>query len=212
MGKFIDLSGKRFGRLVAVSPVRRGKFIHWLCQCDCGKTVTPIGSTLRNGTSQSCGCARTEWINGGFRKVNVQHGLFGTRIYRIWAGIITRCYDINSRDYHNYGGRGIGIHPLWRHDPLKFYKDVGDPPDGMSLDRKNNDGDYEPGNVRWSTQTEQANNRRSNVNLTYKGVTKTQSEWAREIGISPTGLSDRLLVMSLEDAIETPVRKRKANK
>ena len=204
MGKFIDLTGKRFGRLVAIKPFKKEGIIRWECQCDCGNTARPVGATLRNGTSQSCGCARDEWIQGGFRGVNIKHGLFGTKIYGIWAGITTRCYNTKDSSYKSYGARGIKMADEWRHDPVRFHQDVGDPPEGMTLDRIDVNGDYTPSNVRWATYKEQANNKRNNVRLTHEGVTKTLTEWAEAIGMSPSGFRDRLKVMTLGEAITKP--------
>lgn len=201
MPAFIDITGQRFGRLTAIRPVKKGRLIHWDCICDCGSRLSPVGATLRNGSSKSCGCARDEWINGEFKKVNVKHGLFGTKIYGIWAGMITRCTNEKDHSYPAYGGRGISVCREWREDPVRFYTDVGDPPEGMTLDRIDVDGDYCPSNVRWATPEQQSNNKRDNVYLTHKGRTMTLTQWAREIGMSVSGLSYRLTVCSTDEAL-----------
>jgi hypothetical protein len=113
-----------------------------------------------------------------------KHGLCDTPIYSIHAHMMARCYNPNAAGFKNYGGRGIVVCRRW-HDVKNFYNDMGKPPSGMLLDRKDNNGHYEPSNCRWATRTEQNNNTRSNITLSYSGRSLTVSQWARELGMKP---------------------------
>jgi hypothetical protein len=146
--------------------MRRGrpnKFKHstWVCVCDCGSETTPETLKLRSGHTTSCGCLARE-LHG---KIQLSHGgcIGGISAeYSVWRGMISRCNSPANRTYANYGGRGIKVCERW----LKFENflaDMGKRPDGTTLDRENNDGDYEPGNCRWATAAQQNRNKRSNI-------------------------------------------------
>jgi hypothetical protein len=169
MGRLlVDLTGKRFGRwmVLAIHPkrVRYGRRrlavqALWLCRCDCGTERLMLGSNLRCGVSTSCGCFKREQTI----KRNLKHGHARrgnhTRIYDIWVSMLQRCLNPNAAGYRNYGGRGITVCERWLIFK-NFYVDMGDPPPGLSLDRINNDGNYDPPNCHWATHAEQVNNRR----------------------------------------------------
>ena len=166
-----DLTLKRFGRLVAISKAegRKNGCILWNCVCDCGnKVIVPTGK-LTSERKRSCGCLAKETASiiaktGNHRR---KHGMKRTRLYSVWNTMKYRCFNNNSPQFKDWGGRGITVCEEWKDDFQTFYDYVSQLPhfreEGYSLDRINNDGNYEPGNVKWSTRTEQNRNRR-NVN------------------------------------------------
>lgn len=136
-----------------------------------------------------------------------QHHMSNTPAHRSWEQMKQRCQDPNCKDYPWYGGRGIKVCDRWQQF-VNFHADMGDRPEGMSLDRVDNEGDYEPGNCRWATKFEQKHNRSDNVNLTFAGKTQCLAVWARELGLHFETLRHRLLRgWSTERTLTTPVRR-----
>lgn len=158
-----DLVGERFGYLTVVeraNPSATG-MVRWLCRCECGTTKLIQGSSLTNGYTKSCGCHR----NDNKRRHGHHTNTGKTGEYNSWCGMKQRCYNPGATQYKDYGGRGITVCERWRDSFENFLLDVGPSPGpGYSIDRINNDGNYEPGNVRWATAKEQAVNRRKEAN------------------------------------------------
>ena len=187
--RLIDRSGARFGRWTVLS--HAGRSIHgktlWLARCDCGTEREVVGQNLKNGLSSSCGCLLRE------KAVNsTTHGMSKSRMYQSYATMISRCHNPNFPKFASYGARGISVCDRWRNDFAVFLSDMGERPEGMTLDRIDNDGNYEPGNCRWATAREQQINRRNTVRVTHSGRTLPLAEWSRETGIDYGTLRQRL--------------------
>ena len=170
-GNAIDITGHRFGRLVAIRhTLTDSKALTWLCRCDCGKEAKIPTAQLRCGQTRSCGCLKRDCARACMARIDHRrHGDGGkivgktrTREYTTWGAMIQRCHNSNNRHYKNYGGRGISVCEKWRKSYPAFLADVGRKPHpALTIDRyPNNDGNYEPGNVRWATRKEQTENRR----------------------------------------------------
>lgn len=181
--KLIDIHGKRFGRLTVLAKASESR--KWLCQCDCGRDVLVIGGNLRNGSSKSCGCLALEWS----RSLGANRDFIAKRAatvtihghkrrgrpspeYRTWLGMKRRCYDPKFKDYPNWGGRGIEVCDRWNASFEAFLADMGQRPHAApSIDRIDPDGNYEPGNCRWASISEQAaEHRRGLIETSFDGV------------------------------------------
>lgn len=183
----IDMRGKSYGRLHVLKEAgRQGSFVTWKCKCDCGSEVIVSGNHLRSGHTKSCGCLAKELKSKralGKNHPNYKHGGAGTPEYITWWGMMARCYRPDSSSYKYYGAKGIIVCERW-HCFEHFLKDMGRRPEGLTLDRENQNGDYEPSNCRWSTLETQSGNRSSTIQITFKGKTQCMAVWARELGIN----------------------------
>jgi len=181
--------GDAYGRLTLVREadpcVRTNGYTRrrWVCRCECGTITTVLEQSLRSGATQSCGCLLRERARDGSCK-RKKHGMSKTRIHTIWIGMLSRCCSKQNLAYARYGGRGISVCERWRNSFLAFLADMGCPPSAShTLDRIDNDGPYSPGNCRWATAKEQANNRCSNIRVTNHGNTFTLQQWSEHTGI-----------------------------
>lgn len=204
-----DIKGQRFGRLFVVEFVEvRAHRAHWLAKCDCGVEAVVVGAKLREGSVRSCGCLQRESARASLAKARetmVKHGASYTRLYEIWLGMRKRCLNPNAKFWSRYGGRGIGICQEWDQF-ARFAADMGEPPDGTSLDRIDNDKGYSKENCRWASKIEQANNCSSNRRLEHEGRSLTLAQWSRELGAGRGTISARLKRgFSVSQALATPV-------
>lgn len=200
MTRLIDLTGKHFGMLTVIErrgsrPNGVGTTPMWLAKCDCGGEVLTSGPRLRGKQTRSCGCLLRP------------HGKYGTPEYNAWASMIQRCTNPNSKNWKNYGARGIKVCSRWMNSAAAFLKDMGPKPGpDYSLDRIDTNGNYEPGNCRWATLKEQSRNRRTARIITVEGRSATLAEWAEITGIGRTTIRERLSRgWSPERAIAVPV-------
>ena len=191
MGKFQDLTGQRFGRLIALEVVGKNSKNEsiWKCQCDCGNTTEVLMGKLVHRRTKSCGCYRRD-----FKKYDAKYNeIIYRRLYCIWGKMRQRCLKPYCKAYKDYGGRGITICKEWENfNNFRDWALSNGYRDDLTIDRIDNDGNYEPSNCRWATMLQQQNNKRNNRLLTYNGITMTFSDWARELGIENSTLYKRL--------------------
>lgn len=175
--KIKDITGQKFNMLTAIEIVSRNP-VRWKCRCDCGGFTTVTTSNLTAGHVKSCGCLS--------HVGNPTHHLRKTRLYAIRAKIIRRCYVESDPAYKDYGGRGIKMCDEWRESIVPFYEWAmsNGYRDDLTIDRIDNDGDYEPNNCRWVDGATQANNRRSNIVYTMNGETLNLTQWCKKYGMS----------------------------
>lgn len=176
-----DLTGQRFSKLLVLSRSHNhGKAIYWNVECDCGVRKTIDGQNLLRGHTKSCGNHRAPAAKN--------HPLYVT-----WQNMLRRCLDKKNASYHNYGGRGIYVCEAWRNSFQTFAMDMGQRPNGLTLERINNNGPYSPENCKWATQTEQMRNTRINkIVMAFRGESKTIAEWAEITGIKASIIGERL--------------------
>lgn len=183
----LNLVGQKYGRLTVLDRADNVKGrVAWKCECDCGNQVTVLSYSLRTGNTKSCGCLVSEKIT--------KHGMHKTKLYRAWNNMISRCYCESFRSFRNYGGRGITVCDEWRNSFPVFadwamnngYRE------DLTIDRIDNEGNYEPSNCRWITNEAQQLNKRSNRRISFNGETRTIKEWSVITGIHPRTLSARL--------------------
>ena len=196
--KMRDLGGQRFGRLTVVEeapqagPVRR-----WRCLCDCGGEKVARTGHLRALTVTSCGCAARDAARASAplaAAANYKHGLSRSRLDTVFDNMLKRCYRPNARRFAEYGGRGIAVCAEWREDRAAFYRWAlaNGYADDLWIERIDPDGHYEPGNCRWATPKEQANNTRRSRRLTWNGTSGTVAEWASRLGVRREALQHRV--------------------
>lgn len=201
----LDLSGKRFGRLLVqgYSHTNKHKNAIWECLCDCGGKKFLRSAVLINGHTQSCGCIQKDIL----LKRNLIHGFSGTRIYETWLDMKRRCFDAKRNQFKDWGGRGITVCPEWMtFSPFAKWAMGNGYRDDLTIERKDNDGNYCPENCEFIPKEEQSKNRRNLHLVEYKGKVKMISDWARDFGIKQNTITDRLKRgWAIERALQTPV-------
>lgn len=204
-----DLTGQRFGRLLVIEETGRNKHnaVMWLCRCDCGTEKAVRAYGLRSGKTRSCGCYNREKIVQSTKT----HGLSHQPIHTAWRNMNRRTSEPTYPGYHLYGGRGISVCAEWRESFEAFVRDMGPShSDGLTLDRIDVNGNYEPTNCRWATPLEQGRNKRNNRLLTFRGETMPLSAWAERVGVHHTVIRARLRNgWPVERALTAPAPKRR---
>lgn len=202
--------GRKFERLTVIEqdfskPTGRGHSRHWKCLCDCGNITSVATGDLMSGNTKSCGCYRRD----NSRVINTKHGQSKTRLYNVWNTMKSRCNNPKSEKYPMYGGRGIKVCDEWLHDYMAFYdwSMANGYKDGLTIDRIDVGGNYEPSNCRWVTTEIQANNTRTNHRVEFNGEVHTIAEWSRITNISKPALYHRVSRgWSIEKMLTTPMR------
>ena len=202
-------AGEKYGRLTIVEPSKPTKrtLSRWVCQCDCGKELAVQQADLRNGHTRSCGCLRAEVTGQTKRK----HGKSETTEYRIWSHMIGRCYNETDHKYPDYGGRGIRVCERWRESFNAFLVDMGPRPSlKHSINRVDNNADYDLKNCAWATPLEQGQNKRNNVFVVLDGERVVTAEAARRLGVSFSTIYGRTMRgLTHQEAVDALVAKRK---
>lgn len=211
-GNFIDMTGKKFGRLtVQYVSERTGKLgqVYWHCVCDCGGEKDVLGASLRNGSTKSCGCLTREATS----KRCKTHGGSKERLYRTWSHMKARCSTCTDAAYCLYGGRGITVCKEWANSfgAFRDWALANGYSDDLTLDRIDVNGNYCPENCRWTTMKQQADNKQNTVRITYRGETHTRTEWSKITGISPDVIRHRLLLGFTEEEALTFRRRERRN-
>ena len=200
MAKFLDLTGQRFGKLTVIKfskDVQSGnrKRKYWLCQCDCGNTKEVRTDSLTSGNVKSCGCLHIENSYKNLTdkyRFKPKYEIQNKRLYHIWNGMKHRCYNLEDKKYYRYGGRGISICDEWLNfDNFAKWSLNNGYADNLSIDRINNDGNYEPSNCRWTNNKQQCRNRRTNIKTQYNGKEMTLIEISEITNIPYVTLNDR---------------------
>lgn len=200
-----DIVGKKFNKLLVLKEVKtKYRDRYFLCRCDCGNEKIIRGKHLTSNKIVSCGCYQKE-ICG---KTHITHGLTNSRLYSIYKDIIKRCTNKNHSTYKNYGARGITICNEWKNDFMSFYNWAisNGYNDSLTIDRIDNNGNYEPNNCHWCDRITQANNTRRNHFLTFNGKTQTIAQWGRELNMNSAKIGKRINLYgwSVEKALTTP--------
>jgi hypothetical protein len=199
-----EFLNKKFNKLTVIEDDYTQKYVYHKevkCLCECGATCIKKLKYILSGETKSCGCLK-------LLPAHVTHGMTNTPEHKVWFGIKRRCYNQNEKNYKDYGAKGIVMSDDWKNNFLSFYNDMGPRPDNsFSIERKNNQGNYEKDNCKWATSKEQGRNKSNNFCITYKGETKCASEWEEILGLNKSsGILQKRLKRgwSIEKTMETP--------
>jgi len=203
MGARLKLKGETFGKLKVLNfAYMHNGNSYFVCQCQCGKITEVSGNNLRRRHTISCGHAR-KLSRPRERKRTPDY----TRTWQAWYKMISRCIDWKSQSYYNYGGRGISVCNRWEEDFRNFLGDMGICPNGLTLDRIDNNGNYEPGNCRWATRKEQQNNTRRNLYGTYNGRKLSLAQFVEKVALKEDYTTIHNLIkrkgMNFEEALQS---------
>lgn len=183
----MDIIGEKYGRLTVIAyDGKDGEHVMVKCKCDCGNYIRTRRSRVISGHTKSCGCYRRDKM--------FKHGKRNTKLFNRWCLMRRRCNSSNDRFYEDYGGRGIKVCDEWNNSFQQFYDwaMANGYDDSLTIDRIDNDGNYEPSNCRWVTMKVQSNNTRKTRHITYQGKTMTITEWAELTGIARYNICERL--------------------
>lgn len=192
--KFENLTGQKFGKLTVLELIERTKgHGKYKCLCECGKETVTISTNLKQGKTKSCGCGEVQNRKNNWEKITT-HGLSEHPLYVTWNGMKARCYNPNSEKFPIYGGRGIIICDEWEEDFKAFYdwSIANGWQEGLTIDRIDNDGIYEPSNCRMADDETQANNKSTSVYINYNGEKKTIAQWAKHFNMPQYLIGQRL--------------------
>ena len=200
-----DLSGQRFGKLIAIEVVGKSKTgnMIWECKCDCGNTKNIWSTALVSGNTKSCGCSRVDAVH----RRKDYHGDKAERLYHIWGGMLVRCNPKCAHRSSAYSAKGIKVCDEWKdYRAFRKWALANGYRDDLTIDRIDVNGDYEPSNCRFATQKEQQNNRSNNHRITYNGETKTLAQWAEIVGINASAISKRIRRgWAVDEALTVPL-------
>lgn len=204
-----DLTGRRFGRLVAQKHFIKDHMSWWVCVCDCGNSHVTRANALKRGMVRSCGCLAKDW--GIYGKAHQKHGLTHHPLYRVFHSMKDRCFRQTDPEFHNYGNRGITICSEWINDPKEFIRWASDNgyKKGLSIDRIDTNGPYSPDNCRFVSMKQQGRNKRNNRLLTLNGQTHCVAEWAEILQVPLSRLKRRVASgWSDKDVLTKPPRRK----
>ena len=196
--KLRNLTGQRFGKLIVIKRAEnKDKETKWLCKCDCGKETVVFSANLLRNHTKSCGCLKFQ------QGRNIKHGFSGTSLNGIFFGIKSRCYVKSCKEYKYYGGRGIKMCDEWLNNQKSFYDWAinNGYKKGLTIERINVNGNYEPNNCKWIERKEQSKNRRTNISITYNGETRILSDWSKIAGIDYRTIKDRIRKFGMCDKV-----------
>ena len=195
-----ELDGMKFNRLLVIK--RIGGSL-WECLCDCGVGILTTTYQLKSGKTKSCGCYSKDRMT--------KHGMEGTPTYNTWGHMLSRCRSETHKQYADYGGRGIAVCKEWERFEV-FFADMGEKPEGMSLDRIDNDLGYYKDNCRWADQKTQVRNRRNSPVVIWEGVEVSLAKLCETKGVKWRMVYERIRAgWAVEKAINTPTRKKEKN-